>query len=277
MASEAIVLRAFGVLRSCGFVSPDGMARDVEAAAAVWAAVLRDVSDHDLTRAVALWARGGSPWWPKPGELRALVAEREQPADAAWGHVLSLARLHPHGLPLDPAGRLPWRLSDDPDEEYARWSGVQAVASTWAGLVSLVSDSRAADGFRAAYDARATRAAFLSVSRTRLLGAQPNRWAEVADSGTAWVAVVRLAGQHGADDPPEPVGAPARFRLHDDPATEARLYSAVAALGGWQVVQAEAAQAQPSDAKAAAFRRAFEAGASVAALPERVTRRLAMR
>jgi hypothetical protein len=74
MSPDAIRL-AFVTLEAAGFSPPKAYANDegLENGVAVYAAVLDELTPEELGHAIQAWLRGTSPFWPKPGELLALV------------------------------------------------------------------------------------------------------------------------------------------------------------------------------------------------------------
>ena len=53
--------------------SPPRAVKDPAELIESWAYLLQDMADADLDTAVTLYMRSEAEWWPKPGQLRALV------------------------------------------------------------------------------------------------------------------------------------------------------------------------------------------------------------
>lgn len=107
------------------------------------------------------------------------------------------------------------------------------AAIVWARLLSDLTDDDAWSAARVL--ARSGRSFFPTAGE--LLTAARSAEAAVSMSGDeAWSLVAEKVRRHGYYDPPQPPGGElerGRWRLHEDPAVEARLWSALGTCGGW--------------------------------------------
>lgn len=94
--NRAETLRVLTLLAQLTGPAPEGDAWDLTANA--WAAVLADVPEADMLRAVKLYVTGGpgrapGSWWPKPGELLALIrTDASDPDEAEWQEIINALR-----------------------------------------------------------------------------------------------------------------------------------------------------------------------------------------
>lgn len=174
--TPALVEDVFAELQMAGYAPPPLLARSpdfVTAAARMWAEDLVDITAEELLRAVRAWRRGTNPFWPKPGQLRALVprvaelsADR---SDEAWGLLVQLlsTRGHRELLRLE-AQAQPW--TDDPSMDRRMKAAAQAAG----GVKEL--------GTHEAFHDAADRAAFVRAYRAiteREAKAQTGLWPEL--------------------------------------------------------------------------------------------------
>lgn len=283
MPSPNAVKLAFAALEAAGLRPPDALGTEIgwRAAVGLWERALRDLDDRALEAAVdAYVSQPDARWWPSPGQLLALVTVDGPSGHDAFGRLLECVRQHAgRAEPLEPGAPEPWSLHPSREEAQARWEGIEA-AGGWRVLASATDRSEHRARFVAAYERAVDfgrqqheRAAW----RRRWLPSQGTPWHETADAGRAWQAVVAAVATRGVDCPPLRPGALARFRLADDPATEAAMWAGLAALGGWETARSiphgrhldpDAVRAQ--DAQRWAFRSAYDAAAGRAAKADRI-------
>jgi len=104
--NRAETLRVMTLLAQLTGPAPEGDAWDLTANA--WAAVLADISEADMLRAVKVYVTGGNgrapgTWWPKPGELLGLLKPAELTNEAAFALLSPI--LH-RSIPADEVDRL---------------------------------------------------------------------------------------------------------------------------------------------------------------------------
>jgi hypothetical protein len=104
--NRAETLRIMTLLAQLTGPAPEGDAWDLTANA--WAAVLADISEADMLRAVKSYVTGGpdrapGTWWPKPGELLGLLRPAELTNEAAFALLSPI--LH-RSIPADEVARL---------------------------------------------------------------------------------------------------------------------------------------------------------------------------
>jgi hypothetical protein len=157
------VKTAFRALEVGGYRPPDIYQEPgaFKEACNLWTLLLPDMTSEDLMLAVASYIRSGAEWWPKPGQILALVPARRiaalDDADAAWGELVYLAGRHGSYSPPSPDG---WHLSS-----AAMEAGLRACGGWAAVCISTAQDHvsmRAS--FRAAYRAHGQRQAIADES-----------------------------------------------------------------------------------------------------------------
>jgi hypothetical protein len=241
-------LAAFELLRAAGLRPPQSTP---EATAAAWVACLPELDGASLALAVRAHLRDGSPYWPTPGQLLGRYRpSTEGEADAAWARLRALRSVHA-GPPSDPHGAPWWRLSDDCGAELVRHRIVLACG----GYATLAQRDRASslDAARASIEQSASYRPWYRPDGTadpeRLRGARPALPTRAHDAARAAAAsyarqavaadelreVARLWREHGRTEHRAPTVVPP-WRLDTDSATEARLWRALQAAGGWACV-----------------------------------------
>lgn len=88
--TRAETLRILTLLAQITGPAPEGDAWDLTAQA--WSAILVDVAEADMLRAVKAYVTGGpgrapGTWWPRPGDLLALIRPAELTHEQAWAHI----------------------------------------------------------------------------------------------------------------------------------------------------------------------------------------------
>lgn len=246
--SHSDALAAFELLRAAGVRPPQATP---DAIAAAWVACLPELDGASLALAVRAHLRDGSPYWPTPGQLLARYRpSTEGDADTAWAHLRDLRSRYP-GPPADPHGPPWWRLSDDVGAELVRHRIVLACG----GYAALAQRDRAAslEAARASIEQSASYRAWYrpdgTVDPERLRGIRPSLPTRAHDAARAAAAsyarqavaeeelreVARLWREAGRTEHRAPTVAPP-WRLDTDTATEARLWRALQAAGGWACV-----------------------------------------
>ena len=142
--NRAETLRVMTLLAQITGPAPEGDAWDLTANA--WAAVLADTPEADVLRAVKAYVTGGpgrapGTWWPKPGELLALLRPAELTNEQAWTQIRPQLHASVDVEGLTPAqvsalGSLPdgfWRRrasSDELDKLRGRFLAACQAAET---------------------------------------------------------------------------------------------------------------------------------------------------
>lgn len=150
MASREAIEMGLAALITAGCPSPSAHLQDggMEAAVALYQALLPDLDDQAFEQAVFGYLRAGSAFWPTPGQLLHFApgtrVKEISDAGEAWGELLALASDHGR---TDPPGER-WRLAEDTDKERRMASGLLAVGG-WQALCN--SDTRDHTAHRAAF------------------------------------------------------------------------------------------------------------------------------
>ena len=150
MASLDAIERGLAALAHCIQNVPHAQLQEggMEAAVTLYQSVLADLDDQEFEEAVYGYLRGGSAFWPTPGQLLNFAPGRRAKAisDAgeAWGELLRMASDRGRN---DPPGER-WQLSAIPDKNKRMLSGLKAVGG-WLTLCN--SDSRDHTAHRAAF------------------------------------------------------------------------------------------------------------------------------
>lgn len=272
---------------------PDVWRTNPRESLAVWREALPDVTGAEFRAAVAILARDTSDtrgFVTLPKVLAVLRPHVGADPDAAWGLCRRLRDLH-EVPPLPPGESAPWPLADDSREALVRWLCLADVG----GIAVLRSEPAAMARWRDAYAARVEQARRPFVERpSRYPGMRPDRrpvspearaWAANADPAAALGDLkqrVRLAGGRWPQDPTEPAGRRAWTLPHDEGHDVAALYAAIQAVGWSEIWPARDGRDGSDDpaswdasvsAKAASFRRAFEAASRRARIAERAEQR----
>ena len=178
MLTAEHLLAAYAMLDDSGVVRPPELRhpnaqeahRLLMRRAAMDAAILADVEPADLQAAVLAHLRQPEPWWPRAGQLLALVPARREAAvdeaDEAWGKVLTIARVGGRDAGL-PSNRHRWSLNSapwgDPERVTAMWAGIDA-AGGWDVICRTEDETTMAAhraAFRSAYRSSRQRGAIL--------------------------------------------------------------------------------------------------------------------
>lgn len=248
MISHSEAMACFTLLRASGVRPPQATPDEV---AEVWIACLPELDGPSLSLAVRAHLRDGSPYWPTPGQLLSRYRpSTEGDADAAWSRLRELRATHANA-PSDPTGPAWWRLSDDVGAELARDRIVRAcggyLALTQRDPEESLEAARASLAGSASY-----RAWYLpdgTVDPAMVRGGRPSlptrahdaaraaaaSYARDADALEELRAIAHRWREHGRTEHRQPTIAPP-WRLHADPGTEARLWRALQAAGGWSAV-----------------------------------------
>ena len=132
MASRAAIGQCLHRLTAAGYAPPKAPLPDI---AAIWLEVLSDLPDEQVIAATVAYIRGGSEWWPKPGQIRAQLApDSASEAVQAYGAAVCLAARHGRTSPpsrLGYDGR--WRMHTDSAIESAMLAGVASFGG-WAAF-----------------------------------------------------------------------------------------------------------------------------------------------
>ena len=155
MASKDAIERGLAALTHCIQNQPAPMLQEggMEAAITIWQDVLSDLDDQAFEHAVFAYLRGGSAFWPTPGQILHFAPGRKvkaiSDAGEAWGELLRMASDHGRN---DPPGER-WSLSDDQDRNRRLSSGLQAVGG-WQALCNSTARDHTAHraAFRGAYE-----------------------------------------------------------------------------------------------------------------------------
>lgn len=246
--SHSDALECFELLRAAGVRPPQATP---DAVAAAWVACLPELDGASLAVAVRAHLRDGSPYWPTPGQLLARYRpSTEGDADSAWARLRELRSIHA-GPPVSPHAPPWWRLSDDTGAELVRDRIVRACG----GYAALAQRDRAAsiETARASIEQSAAYRAWYradgSVDPERLRGIRPSlptrahdaaraaaaAYARTASAPEELRAIAHLWREHGRTDHRPPTVLPP-WRLDLDHATEARLWRALQAAGGWACI-----------------------------------------
>mgnify|MGYP003137083397 CR=1 FL=1 len=157
MATYAAIENALATLAHCILNQPapllqeGGMAIAIE----IWKKAVADLDDQELEDAIMGYLRGGSAFWPTPGQVLHFAPGRRAKAisDAgeAWGEILQLAGNHGRNNP--PGER--WQLSAIPDKNKRMLSGLKAVGG-WRALCDSHTRDHTAHraAFRKEYESR---------------------------------------------------------------------------------------------------------------------------
>lgn len=155
MASKDAIEMGLAALATAGCPAPPAHLQEggMEAAVKLYQALLPDLDDQAFEEAVFAYLRGGSAFWPTPGQLLQVAPGRRvktiSDAGEAWGELLRMASDHGR---QDPPGER-WSLSDDPDRNRRLASGLQAVGG-WQALCNSHTRDHTAHraAFRGAYE-----------------------------------------------------------------------------------------------------------------------------
>ena len=233
MASERGIADAIEMLVGSGCVMPKST--NVSTVGVVWNVTMPDVDDDSLMAACLLWLRSpNAGWWPKPGQLLALLKPASNDYSGEdWGRLRMLRQTHGANEP-QPPGEPDWfSLSANRAEAQARWAGIVAVG----GWSSFVADGGLAE-FVAGYQT------VIDGAKQKLLN--PKRWSTDvrqlvsdwlarADGAEAYRDLRYTAAVCGSAVPLDPL-ARRPFRLHDNPQRERAMAAGLAAAGGWREI-----------------------------------------
>lgn len=295
MATEADIAHGIKIMAAAGLGVPEGW-RGLSGSeiARLTAPLLADVPADALLVAAARFAteHAGRGWMPTVPAWRAAAMPRpaEADADTAWGLCRRLRDEHV-APPLPPGESLPWPLADDKHEAQVRWACILAAG----GLPALRADREAAQRWRErwreryAHHVETARQGFREIP-SRFPGVRPVRqpvsaaastWAATANVDAAW-ADLRLriiaAGDRAPQDPTQPT-RDRPWTLPEGEHDAVALHTAILAVGWREIIPASetresaenpAAHDASVSARAAAFRRAYEAGGKRAAADRQI-------
>jgi hypothetical protein len=191
MISASGIAATFELLNAAGYKPPQDLTQPsaMKAAVLVWSMVWGDQTDDALQHATIAFLREAKAFWPKPGELLAMVpgarAELVDEGDLAWGTLIQCVRRYgtyrPPGIASAHAPRdeATWDLRSVFEERTAAAEAGLLAVGGWQALCRLedegVMAARAA--FRTAFRGVVTRGA-LAIQEQAVAGLLDGRVAD---------------------------------------------------------------------------------------------------
>ena len=124
------LLEAFLLLEACGYRTPPALGDDLERGAAVWAAMLEDMTPAELQASLKLYMTDATAFWPTPGQLLQRLPRRRldelDDSDSAWGQVNRMVCSSPGSREMERMEREGEAWVDDPDRDALLKAAVQA-------------------------------------------------------------------------------------------------------------------------------------------------------